>query len=67
MAFLVSTQTVERSLSNMSILFGQVCCHSYSLPSPCLPDAQVVRGANAGARVLEYVALQPSTPRKVPS
>ncbi len=25
MTFLVSTQTVERSLSNMSILFGQVC------------------------------------------
>ena len=42
MTFLVSTQTVERSLSSMSILFGQV-----------------VRGANAGARVLEYTKLTP--------
>ncbi|XP_064634815.1 mitochondrial potassium channel ATP-binding subunit-like [Lineus longissimus] len=42
MSFLVATQTIQRSLAQMSLLFGQA-----------------VRGMSAGARVFEYIALQP--------
>merc|ERR1711962_1219973 len=43
MAFLVSTQNIQRSLGQMSILFGQY-----------------VRGSAAGARVFEYMNLEPT-------
>ncbi|XP_031593702.2 mitochondrial potassium channel ATP-binding subunit [Oreochromis aureus] len=45
MSFLVASQTVQRSLASISILFGQV-----------------VRGISSGARVFEYLALQPTIP-----
>uniref|UniRef100_A0A2I3HVU3 Mitochondrial potassium channel ATP-binding subunit n=1 Tax=Nomascus leucogenys TaxID=61853 RepID=A0A2I3HVU3_NOMLE len=45
MSFLVASQTVQRSMANLSILFGQV-----------------VRGLSAGARVFEYMALNPCIP-----
>ncbi|XP_026876115.2 mitochondrial potassium channel ATP-binding subunit isoform X1 [Electrophorus electricus] len=45
MSFLVASQTVQRSLANISILFGQM-----------------VRGISAGARVFEYLTLEPSIP-----
>ncbi|XP_006006961.1 mitochondrial potassium channel ATP-binding subunit [Latimeria chalumnae] len=45
MSFLVASQTVQRSMANISILFGQV-----------------VRGLSAGARVFEYMTLQPTIP-----
>ncbi|RVE61733.1 hypothetical protein OJAV_G00176070 [Oryzias javanicus] len=45
MSFLVASQTVQRSLASISILFGQV-----------------VRGISSGARVFEYLSLQPSIP-----
>uniref|UniRef100_A0AAX7TSN8 Mitochondrial potassium channel ATP-binding subunit n=1 Tax=Astatotilapia calliptera TaxID=8154 RepID=A0AAX7TSN8_ASTCA len=45
MSFLVASQTVQRSLASISILFGQV-----------------VRGMSSGARVFEYLALQPTIP-----
>ncbi|XP_062426815.1 mitochondrial potassium channel ATP-binding subunit [Rhea pennata] len=43
MSFLVASQTVQRSMANISILFGQV-----------------VRGLSAGARVFEFLTLEPS-------
>uniref|UniRef100_A0A8C5D1A4 Mitochondrial potassium channel ATP-binding subunit n=1 Tax=Gadus morhua TaxID=8049 RepID=A0A8C5D1A4_GADMO len=43
MSFLVASQTVQRSLASISILFGQV-----------------VRGLSSGARVFEYMTLEPS-------
>ncbi|XP_067233316.1 mitochondrial potassium channel ATP-binding subunit isoform X2 [Chanodichthys erythropterus] len=45
MSFLVASQTVQRSLASISILFGQM-----------------VRGMSAGARVFEYLTLEPSVP-----
>ncbi|KAM4557106.1 mitochondrial potassium channel ATP-binding subunit [Fundulus diaphanus] len=45
MSFLVASQTVQRSLASISILFGQV-----------------VRGISSGARVFEYMSLQPTIP-----
>ncbi|KAA0704475.1 ATP-binding cassette sub-family B member 8, mitochondrial [Triplophysa tibetana] len=45
MSFLVASQTVQRSLASISILFGQM-----------------VRGMSAGARVFEYLTLEPSIP-----
>ncbi|KAG7214740.1 hypothetical protein INR49_010632 [Caranx melampygus] len=45
MSFLVASQTVQRSLASISILFGQV-----------------VRGLSSGARVFEYLALEPAIP-----
>uniref|UniRef100_A0AAQ6AF86 Mitochondrial potassium channel ATP-binding subunit n=1 Tax=Amphiprion ocellaris TaxID=80972 RepID=A0AAQ6AF86_AMPOC len=45
MSFLVASQTVQRSLASISILFGQM-----------------VRGLSSGARVFEYLALQPTIP-----
>ncbi|XP_058153975.1 mitochondrial potassium channel ATP-binding subunit isoform X1 [Dasypus novemcinctus] len=45
MSFLVASQTVQRSMANLSILFGQV-----------------VRGLSAGARVFEYMTLNPCIP-----
>ncbi|XP_040521371.1 mitochondrial potassium channel ATP-binding subunit isoform X1 [Gallus gallus] len=45
MSFLVASQTVQRSLANISILFGQV-----------------VRGLSAGARVFEFMTLEPQVP-----
>ncbi|XP_022613688.1 ATP-binding cassette sub-family B member 8, mitochondrial-like [Seriola dumerili] len=45
MSFLVASQTVQRSLASISILFGQV-----------------VRGISSGARVFEYLALEPTIP-----
>ncbi|CAH1785890.1 unnamed protein product, partial [Owenia fusiformis] len=42
MSFLVATQTIQRSLAQMSLLFGQT-----------------VRGLSAGARVFEYLNIQP--------
>ncbi|TRY90240.1 hypothetical protein DNTS_005102 [Danionella cerebrum] len=45
MSFLVASQTVQRSLASISILFGQM-----------------VRGMSAGARVFEFLALEPSVP-----
>ncbi|XP_003815109.1 mitochondrial potassium channel ATP-binding subunit isoform X1 [Pan paniscus] len=45
MSFLVASQTVQRSMANLSVLFGQV-----------------VRGLSAGARVFEYMALNPCIP-----
>uniref|UniRef100_A0A3P9HIC6 Mitochondrial potassium channel ATP-binding subunit n=1 Tax=Oryzias latipes TaxID=8090 RepID=A0A3P9HIC6_ORYLA len=45
MSFLVASQTVQRSLASISILFGQM-----------------VRGISSGARVFEYLSLQPSIP-----
>ncbi|XP_012670845.2 mitochondrial potassium channel ATP-binding subunit [Clupea harengus] len=45
MSFLVASQTVQRSLASISILFGQM-----------------VRGCSAGARVFEYMSLEPSIP-----
>ncbi|KJE97609.1 ATP-binding cassette sub-family B member 8 [Capsaspora owczarzaki ATCC 30864] len=44
-SFLVATQSIQRSLSQLSILFGAV-----------------VRGMSAGARVHEYIRLQPTIP-----
>nr|KAG5692158.1 hypothetical protein BaRGS_020706 [Batillaria attramentaria] len=43
MSFLVATQMIERSLAQMSILFGTM-----------------VRGASAGARVFEYINMEPA-------
>lgn len=43
MSFLVASQTVQRSLASISILFGQM-----------------VRGVSAGARVFEYLSLEPT-------
>uniref|UniRef100_A0A3B4AQP7 Mitochondrial potassium channel ATP-binding subunit n=1 Tax=Periophthalmus magnuspinnatus TaxID=409849 RepID=A0A3B4AQP7_9GOBI len=48
MSFLVASQTVQRSLASISILFGQV-----------------VRGMSSGARVFEYLVLQPTIPVSV--
>ncbi|XP_051738507.1 mitochondrial potassium channel ATP-binding subunit [Ctenopharyngodon idella] len=45
MSFLVASQTVQRSLASISILFGQM-----------------VRGMSAGARVFEYLTLEPTVP-----
>ncbi|XP_048100085.1 mitochondrial potassium channel ATP-binding subunit [Alosa alosa] len=45
MSFLVASQTVQRSLASISILFGQM-----------------VRGVSAGARVFEYMSLEPTIP-----
>lgn len=45
MSFLVASQTVQRSLASISILFGQM-----------------VRGLSSGARVFEYLALEPTIP-----
>nr|XP_022903313.1 ATP-binding cassette sub-family B member 8, mitochondrial [Onthophagus taurus]XP_022903314.1 ATP-binding cassette sub-family B member 8, mitochondrial [Onthophagus taurus]XP_022903315.1 ATP-binding cassette sub-family B member 8, mitochondrial [Onthophagus taurus] len=45
MAFLVSSQTIQRSLGQMSLLFGAV-----------------IRGTAAGARVFEYIDLEPKLP-----
>ncbi|KAM4552784.1 mitochondrial potassium channel ATP-binding subunit [Odontesthes bonariensis] len=45
MSFLVASQTVQRSLASISILFGQM-----------------VRGISSGARVFEYLSLQPTIP-----
>lgn len=45
MSFLVASQTVQRSLASISILFGQI-----------------VRGMSSGARVFEYLALEPTIP-----
>ncbi|XP_018531895.1 mitochondrial potassium channel ATP-binding subunit [Lates calcarifer] len=45
MSFLVASQTVQRSLASISILFGQV-----------------VRGISSGARVFEYLTLEPTIP-----
>ncbi|XP_028328180.1 mitochondrial potassium channel ATP-binding subunit [Gouania willdenowi] len=42
MSFLVASQTVQRSLASISILFGQV-----------------VRGISSGARVFEFLSLEP--------
>nr|XP_033787986.1 mitochondrial potassium channel ATP-binding subunit isoform X2 [Geotrypetes seraphini] len=42
MSFLVAAQTVQRSMANISVLFGQV-----------------VRGLSAGARVFEFILLEP--------
>lgn len=53
MAFLVATQTIQRSLAQLSLLFGHV-----------------IRGVSAGARVFEYINLQPTIPisggKKIP-
>ncbi|XP_037747401.1 mitochondrial potassium channel ATP-binding subunit isoform X2 [Chelonia mydas] len=43
MSFMVASQTVQRSMANISILFGQV-----------------VRGLSAGARVFEFMTLEPT-------
>ncbi|XP_013885276.1 mitochondrial potassium channel ATP-binding subunit [Austrofundulus limnaeus] len=43
MSFLVASQTVQRSLASISILFGQM-----------------VRGISSGARVFEYLSVQPT-------
>ncbi|MBN3318008.1 ABCB8 protein, partial [Atractosteus spatula] len=45
MSFLVASQTVQRSMASISVLFGQV-----------------VRGMSAGARVFEYLTLEPTIP-----
>uniref|UniRef100_A0A672ZFN5 Mitochondrial potassium channel ATP-binding subunit n=1 Tax=Sphaeramia orbicularis TaxID=375764 RepID=A0A672ZFN5_9TELE len=45
MSFLVASQTVQRSLASISILFGQV-----------------VRGMSSGARVFEFLSLEPAIP-----
>nr|XP_055038737.1 mitochondrial potassium channel ATP-binding subunit isoform X1 [Misgurnus anguillicaudatus] len=45
MSFLVASQTVQRSLASISILFGQM-----------------VRGMSAGARVFEFLTLEPTVP-----
>ncbi|XP_036374968.1 mitochondrial potassium channel ATP-binding subunit [Megalops cyprinoides] len=45
MSFLVASQTVQRSMASISILFGQM-----------------VRGISAGARVFEYLTLEPTIP-----
>ncbi|MBN3298930.1 ABCB8 protein, partial [Amia calva] len=45
MSFLVASQTVQRSMASISILFGQF-----------------VRGLSAGARVFEYLVLEPTIP-----
>ncbi|XP_026229896.1 mitochondrial potassium channel ATP-binding subunit [Anabas testudineus] len=45
MSFLVASQTVQRSLASISILFGQM-----------------VRGISSGARVFEYLSLEPTIP-----
>ncbi|XP_035285523.1 mitochondrial potassium channel ATP-binding subunit isoform X2 [Anguilla anguilla] len=45
MSFLVASQTVQRSMASISILFGQM-----------------VRGISAGARVFEYLSLEPTIP-----
>lgn len=47
MSFLVAAQTIQRSLAQLSILFGTY-----------------VRGISAGARVFEYIKLEPSIPLK---
>ncbi|KAF6275768.1 ATP binding cassette subfamily B member 8 [Rhinolophus ferrumequinum] len=50
MSFLVASQTVQRSMANLSVLFGQT------------NPPQVVRGLSAGARVFEYMTLSPCIP-----
>ncbi|XP_033641040.1 mitochondrial potassium channel ATP-binding subunit-like [Asterias rubens] len=47
MSFLVASQTIQRSLTSISILFGQA-----------------IRGTSAGARVFEYLELEPTIPLK---
>ncbi|KAJ8926034.1 hypothetical protein NQ315_009889 [Exocentrus adspersus] len=47
MAFLMASQTIQRSLAQISLLFGAV-----------------VRGVAAGARVFQYINLEPSMPLK---
>ncbi|XP_038065674.1 mitochondrial potassium channel ATP-binding subunit-like [Patiria miniata] len=47
MSFLVASQTIQRSLASISILFGQA-----------------IRGTSAGARVFEYLDLEPTIPLK---
>ncbi|XP_069502070.1 mitochondrial potassium channel ATP-binding subunit [Ambystoma mexicanum] len=42
MSFMVASQTVQRSMANVSVLFGQV-----------------IRGLSSGARVFEYMLLEP--------
>ncbi|XP_059485327.1 mitochondrial potassium channel ATP-binding subunit [Neocloeon triangulifer] len=53
MAFLVASQTIQRSVAQLSLLFGHL-----------------VRGLGAGARVLEYIKLEPTVPltggKKIP-
>ncbi|XP_005108173.1 mitochondrial potassium channel ATP-binding subunit isoform X1 [Aplysia californica] len=44
-SFLVATQMIERSMAQMSLLFGHM-----------------IRGTSAGARVFEYIDLQPKIP-----
>ncbi|XP_018566195.1 ATP-binding cassette sub-family B member 8, mitochondrial [Anoplophora glabripennis] len=47
MAFLMASQTIQRSLAQISLLFGSV-----------------VRGAAAGARIFEYIKMEPTIPLK---
>ncbi|CAB3387083.1 Hypothetical predicted protein [Cloeon dipterum] len=53
MAFLVASQTIQRSVAQLSLLFGHL-----------------VRGLGAGARVFEYIELEPNVPltggKKIP-
>ncbi len=60
-----------RSLASISILFGQVsrwhfqafCYFIYSMSSMyCICLSQMVRGMSAGARVFEYLTLEPTVP-----
>ncbi|NWI08317.1 ABCB8 protein, partial [Crypturellus soui] len=64
MSFLVASQTVQRSMANISVLFGQVGAgRGGGGPAPAahgdIALPQVVRGLSAGARVLELVVLEP--------
>ncbi|XP_076053089.1 mitochondrial potassium channel ATP-binding subunit-like [Oratosquilla oratoria] len=47
MSFMVAAQTIQRSLAQLSIMFGNF-----------------VRGISAGARVFEYISIDPSIPVK---
>lgn len=47
MSFLISAQTMQRSLAHMSMVYGTA-----------------MRGAEAGARVMEYIRTQPAVPVK---
>lgn len=63
MAFLVATQTIQRSARGHASVSDVGMCLCYrSLASLSLLFGQVVRGLSAGGRVFEYIDMQPRVP-----
>jgi ATP-binding cassette subfamily B (MDR/TAP) protein 8 len=68
MRFLVSSQTIQRALSQTSVLFGQVpplSTISHDCHFKVYSVLQVVRGMSAGTRVFEYMESIPTIPVEV--